>query len=57
MIVRTVIKENLKKKKTTIQEDIYGKALGPRIRGIARAAVSRFDANAFDGDEYGVIQD
>jgi predicted ABC-type ATPase len=56
-IVRTVIKENLKKKKTTIQEDIYGKALGPRIRGIARAAVSRFDANAFDGDEDGLIQD
>ena len=56
-IVRTVIKENLKKKKTTIQEGIYGKALGPRIRGIARAAVSRFDANAFDGDEDGLIQD
>ena len=56
-IVRTVIKENLKKKKTTIQEDIYGKALGPRIRGIARAAVSRFDASAFDGDEDGLIQD
>lgn len=56
-IIRTVIKENLKKKKTTIQEDIYGKALGPRIRGIARAAVSRFDANAFDGDEDGLIQD
>ena len=56
-IVRTVIKENLKKKKTTIQEDIYGKALGPRIRGIARAAMSVFDADAFDGDEDGVIQD
>ena len=56
-IVRTVIKENLKKKKTTIQEDIYGKALGPRIRGIARAAMGRFDPNAFDGDEDGLIQD
>lgn len=56
-IVRTVIKENLKKKKTTIQEDIYGKALGPRIRGIARAAMSRFDPDAFDGDEDGIIQD
>ena len=56
-IVRTVIKENLKKKKTTIQEDIYGKALGPRIRGIARAAMSRFDPNAFDGDGDAIIQD
>ena len=56
-IVRTVIKENLKKKKTTIQEDIYGKALGPRMRGIARAAMSRFDPNAFDGDGDAIIQD
>lgn len=56
-IVRTIVKENLKKKKSTIQEEIYGKALGPRLRGVARAITSRFDANAIDGDEDGLIQD
>lgn len=56
-IVRTIVKENLKKKKTTIQEEIYGKALGPRLRGIARMVTERFDPNAEDGDGDGMLQD
>jgi predicted ABC-type ATPase len=56
-VVRTIIKDELKKRKKSISEEILGKALGPRLRGIGRAATSRFDPKAIDGDEDGLLQD
>ncbi len=56
-IVRTVIKDELKRRKKSIAEDILGKALGPKLRGVGRAITDRFDPNAIDGDDDGLLQD
>jgi len=56
-VVRTVIKDELKRRKKSISEEILGKALGPKLRGTARAITSRFDPNALDGDNDGLLQD
>lgn len=56
-VVRTVVREELKKRKKSISEEILGKSLGPKLRGLGRAATSRFDPKAIDGDEDGILQD
>lgn len=56
-VVRTIVREELKKRKKSISEEILGKSLGPKLRGIGRAATSRFDPKAIDGDEDGMLQD
>jgi predicted ABC-type ATPase len=56
-VVRTVIKDELKRRKKSIPEEILGKSLGPKLRGVARAITDRFDPNALDGDNDGLLQD
>lgn len=56
-VVRTIIKDELKRRKKSIPEEILGKALGPKLRGVARAITDRFDPNALDGDNDGLLQD
>lgn len=56
-VVRTVIKDELKRRKKSISEEILGKSLGPSLRGVGRAITSRFDPKAIDGDEDGLLQD
>ena len=56
-VVRTIIKDELKRRKKSIPEEILGKALGPKLRGIGRAITDRFDPNALDGDNDGLLQD
>lgn len=56
-VVRTVIKDELKRRKKSIAEEILGKALGPKLRNTARAITDRFDPNAVDGDNDGLLQD
>ena len=56
-VVRTIVKDELKKRKKSISEEILGKSLGPKIRKATRAITSRFDPNAVDGDNDGILQD
>lgn len=56
-VVRTIVREELKKRKKSISEELSGKAIGPKLRSTARFVSARFDANAIDGDEDGIIQD
>ena len=56
-VVRTVIKDELKRRRKSISEEILGKALGPSLRNVGRAITSRFDPNAVDGDNDGTLQD
>lgn len=56
-VVRTVLKEELKKRKKSVSEEILGKSLGPRLGGVGRAITSRFDPKAVDGDNDGLLQD
>lgn len=56
-VVRTVLKEELKKRKKSVSEEILGKSLGPRLRGVGRVITSRFDPKAVDGDNDGLLQD
>ena len=60
-IVRTVLSRELKKRKKSLVEEIFGKAIGPKISGVsrfaARSITQRFDPNAEDGDGDGLLQD
>jgi len=60
-IVRTVLSQELKKRKKSLVEEIFGKAIGPKISGVsrfsARTITQRFDPNAEDGDGDGLLQD
>lgn len=56
-IVRTIVKDDLKKRKKSILEEMYGKALGPKLRAAGRGITSRFDPKAWDGDSDGLVQD
>lgn len=59
--VRTVLSQELKKRKKSLVEEIMGKAIGPKIAGVsrfaARSITQRFDPNAEDGDGDGLLQD
>lgn len=59
--VRTVLSQELKKRKKSLVEEIMGKAIGPKISGVSRFAArtitQRFDPNAEDGDGDGLLQD
>lgn len=60
-IIRTVLSQELKKRKKSLVEEIIGKAIGPKISGVSRFAArtitQRFDPNAEDGDGDGLLQD
>ena len=60
-IVRTILSNELKKRKKSLVEEILGKAIGPKISGIsrfaARSITQRFDPKAEDGDGDGTLQD
>ena len=55
-VVRTVVREELKRRKKSIIEELSNKSIGRRIGSAARSA-ELFDANAIDGDEDGIVQD
>jgi predicted ABC-type ATPase len=55
-VVRTVVREELKRRKKSIYEELSNKSIGRRI-GRAAGRVEPFDPNAIDGDEDGVVQD
>lgn len=59
--IRTVLSQELKKRKKSLVEEIMGKAIGPKISGVSRFAArtitQRFDPNAEDGDGDGLLQD
>ena len=60
-IVRTILSNELKKRKKSLVEEILGKAMGPKISGVsrfaARSITQRFDPKAGDGDGDGTLQD
>jgi predicted ABC-type ATPase len=60
-VIRTVLSQELKKRKKSLVEEIMGKAIGPKISGVSRFAArtitQRFDPNAEDGDGDGLLQD
>lgn len=55
-VVRTVVREELKRRKKSIFEELSNKSIGRRIGSAARS-VQAFDPNAIDGDEDGLVQD
>lgn len=55
--VRTVLKDTLKVRKKSINEEILGKSLGRTIRGTASRLTEPFDPKAIDGDNDGLIQE
>lgn len=55
--VRTVLKNELKKRKKSISEEILGKALGSTIGRVGRAVSARFDPNAVDADADMLVQE
>ena len=56
-VVRTVLKDTLKVRKKSINEEILGKSLGRTIRGTASRLTEPFDPKAIDGDNDGLIQE
>jgi len=60
-VVRTILSNELKKRKKSLVEEIIGKAIGPKISGVsrfsARTLTQRFDPKAEDGDGDGMLQD
>ena len=56
-VVRTVIREELKRRKKSIPEELLGKSLGRKLRNTSRFVSARFDPNAFDGDGDGLVQE
>jgi predicted ABC-type ATPase len=52
-IVRTVLKDNAKKRKKSISEELGVKSIGRTLR----SAAQRFDPKAFDGDNDGIVQE
>lgn len=60
-VVRTILSNELKKRKKSLVEEIIGKAIGPKISGVsrfsARTITQRFDPRAEDGDGDGLLQD
>ena len=55
-VVRTIVREELKRRKKSIFEELSNKSIGRRIGSAARS-VQAFDPNAIDGDEDGLVQD
>lgn len=56
--VRTVLKDSSRKRKKSLAEELHEyKSIGRKIKNTARGLASRFDPNAFDGDEDGIVQD
>ena len=60
-IVRTIVSQELKKRRKSIVEEILGKSIGPKLsapaRTAARTITERFDPNAWDGDMDGIVQE
>ena len=60
-VIRTVLSNELKKRKKSILEEILGKAIGPKISGVSRFAARSlsqgFEPKAADGDGDGLLQD
>ena len=56
-VVRTVLKDTLKVRKKSINEEILGKSLGRTLRGTASKLTEPFDPKAIDGDNDGLIQE
>jgi hypothetical protein len=56
-VVRTVLKDTLKVRKKSINEEILGKSLGRTLRGATSRLTEPFDPKAIDGDNDGLIQE
>jgi len=57
-IVRTVLKDSVKKKKSSLAYDLHEfKALGRTLRNLSSSSSVSFDVNAIDGDSDGIIQE